>query len=78
MRNVFFLILVLISGLSNASAQFTAPVLKDGTNGDAPGLYTVGNVRSNVKNTAVYIAKMQNRWDGVINKSDLQGHVRQE
>ena len=57
MRNVFFLILILISGLANASAQSAAPVLKDGTNGDAPGLYTVGNVRSNIKNTAIYIAK---------------------
>lgn len=59
MRNKFFLILILIFsiGLSNAPAQFSAPVLKDGTKGDASGLYIVGDVKGTVKSTAVYIAK---------------------
>ncbi len=59
MRNKFFFILILVLnfGLSNASAQLSAPVLKDGTNGDAPGLYIVGDVKGTVKSTAVYIAK---------------------
>jgi UPF0755 protein len=30
------------------------------------------NIPLGIDQTAVYIAKMQNRWDGVINKSDLE------
>ncbi len=59
MRNKFsfILIVVLSFGLSNASAQLTAPILKDKTNGDAPELFSVGNVKGTVKSTAIYIAK---------------------
>lgn len=59
MRNKLFFILTLVLsfGLSNALAQFSAPVLKDGTNGEKCDLYTVGDVKGTVKSTAVYIAK---------------------
>ncbi len=30
------------------------------------------NIPLGIDQTAVYVAKMQNRWDGVINKSDLE------
>lgn len=57
MRNIFFVILILIFNLSNASAQHTAPVLKDETTDDVRRLYTVGNVKGTVKSSAVYLVK---------------------
>lgn len=59
MRNKIFCTAVafFVFGLSNVSAQVTAPTLKDGTSGNTPELYTVGSVKGTVKTTAVYISK---------------------
>lgn len=56
-KTFFTLIIVLSFGLSHALAQASAPILKDGTRGEASELYAVGDVKGTLKSPAVYIAK---------------------